>query len=63
MLGRGRGLAACGVRCGCCWCGWRRTVCVGSVGLFMVGVAVCSGWVMCEKCTLAVQDLVCDGCR
>jgi hypothetical protein len=52
-----------GVRCGCCWYSWCRLACVGFVGWCLVGVGIGLVWVLCERGTLSVQDLVCDGCR
>ena len=56
-------VGAVGFRFGCWWCRWHRLACVGCVGWFLVGVSFELRRVWCERSTLAVQDLVCDGCR
>ena len=49
---------------GCCWCNCWRLACVGFVvGWCLVGVDIDLVWVLCERITLSVQNLMCDSCR
>jgi hypothetical protein len=71
VLGGGRRLAVAGVSCGwvgvlgdrCCWCGCRRLASVGFIGWWLFDAGIELVWVWCEKITLSIQDLICDGGR